>query len=99
MVFREPRLNESAPESFADRLESIVYLQRAEKAREDGQRVAALAAQLFAASIDHAPHAHAFEYSEDAVLQATASARKYAVAQARALLQEVDAQLTEDAKR
>lgn len=62
-------------------------------------RVAALAARLFAASIDHAPHAHAFEYSEEAVLQATASARKYAVAQARALLQEVDAQLTEDAKR
>ncbi len=60
-------------------------------------RIAALAARLFAASIDHAPHAHAFEYSEEAVLQATASARRYAVAQARALLQEVDAQLAEGA--
>ncbi len=60
-------------------------------------RIAALAARLFASAIDHAPHAHAFEYSEEAVLQATASARRYAVAQARALLHEVDAQLTERA--
>jgi len=58
----------------------------------DRGRIAALAAKLFAAVIDHAPHAHAFEYSEEAVLDATASARKYAVAQARALLAEVDAQ-------
>lgn len=56
----------------------------------DRGRIAALAAKLFAAVIDHAPHAHAFEYSEEAVLDATASARKYAVAQARALLAEVD---------
>lgn len=60
----------------------------------DRGRIAALAAKLFAAAIEHAPHAHAFEYSEDAVLQATASARKYAVAQARALLAEVDHQPT-----
>lgn len=57
----------------------------------DRGRIAALAAKLFAAAIDHAPHAHAFEYSEQTVLDATASARRYAVAQARALLAEVDA--------
>lgn len=62
-------------------------------------RIAALAARLFASAIDHAPHAHAFQYSEEAVLQATASARRYAVAQARALLHEVDAQLSGAAKR
>jgi hypothetical protein len=56
----------------------------------DRGRIAALAAKLFAAVIDHAPRAHAFAYSEEAVLDATASARKYAVAQARALLAEVD---------
>ncbi len=67
--------------------------------RAERGHIAALAAHIFAAAIDHAPHAHAFEYSEEAVLQATASARKYAVAQARALLQEVDAQLTEDVRR
>jgi len=54
------------------------------------ERVAALAAVIFSAALDHAPHAHAFEYSEQTVLDATASARQYAVAQARALLAEVD---------
>lgn len=54
-------------------------------------RVARIAAVIFSAAVDHAPHAHAFEYSEETVLDATASARRYAVAQARALLAEVDA--------
>lgn len=70
----------------------------AEERAERG-RIAALAARLFAAAIDHAPHAHAFEYSEEAVLSATASARRYAVTQARALLLEVDAQLAGESKR
>lgn len=59
---------------------------------ERGQ-VAALAAAIFARAIDHAPHAHAYAYDEAMVMDATASVRAYAVAQARALLAEVDAQV------
>lgn len=61
--------------------------------------VALIASEIFASAIDHAPLAHAFSYNGETVLEATASARQYAVAQARALLDEVDAQLSEGAKR
>ncbi len=110
MVFREPRVPDVAPFDESDNPQNpdgtngaarYGFPSRPVRPSDPSERgrVAALAARLFAAVIDHAPHAHAFEYSEETVLAATASARRYAVAQARALLQEVDAQLKEEAKR
>lgn len=67
-----------------------------DKAAREAARIAPIAGEIFARAIDHAPHVHAFnyiDYSEEVVLEATAAARRYAVAQARALLDEVDAQV------